>query len=328
MLIHFIFVVFGLVFRRRLARLSAVALLLSFPFWSRTSPVLRPLLRSFDKTKSASKSPQSPILTVMSYNVMSFDVLRHLDNVAPQNALDLIEWAKNADADVKCFQEFYTHKTRPNFVLLEEFKKAGYPYYTLLHPKIAPDEEGFLGVAIVSKYPIVARGEQEFENQNGMVWADLKIKKDTIRVINVHFRSMVVRFAGLKEAYKDRDYQDGKKEMKWVTSRLKYGFEHHAEEIKSINAYVDSSPHPVILCGDFNETPYSYTYGQVRQRLNNAFEDAGTGFGFSYRNAPKYIRIDNQFYDPKAFEIQSFKTQNDILYSDHFPIFGRYKIKF
>jgi endonuclease/exonuclease/phosphatase (EEP) superfamily protein YafD len=326
MVLHAVLGLWFLLFNPRAARLSVVALLLSFPFWNRTNPLLRTAWRTVQKP--ATTPPQNKTLTVMSYNVASFDVLRHLDNIEPQNALDLIAWAKNAEADIKCFQEFYTHKVRPNFVLLPQFKKAGYPYYTLRHPKVAPNEENFMGLAIVSKFPIVARGEQEFENQNGILWADLKIKNDTIRVVNVHLRSMIVRFGGLKEAYQNRDYKKGKQESRWVASRLKYGFEHHAEEIKIITACIDSSPYPVMVCGDFNETPYSYAYGQMRQRLRNAFEDAGTGFGFSYRDTPRFIRIDNQFYDPNAFAIEDFKTRRDVIYSDHFPIFGRYKMKF
>jgi endonuclease/exonuclease/phosphatase (EEP) superfamily protein YafD len=80
------------------------------------------------------------------------------------------------------------------------------------------------------------------------------------------------------------------------------------------------------VCGDFNETPYGYAYGQVRHRLSNAFEEAGSGFGFSYRNAPRYIRIDNQFYDKKKLKVLDFQTRRDVSYSDHYPIVGRYKL--
>ena len=62
---------------------------------------------------------------------------------------------------------------------------------------------------------------------------------------------------------------------------------------------IERSPYPVILCGDFNEVPYGYAYGRVRKQLRNAFENSGTGFGFTYNKAPRYIRIDNQFYSNK-----------------------------
>ena len=325
MLVHLFFFCWFLLFNRSWVWLSGVALVLSFPFWARTSPILRGVFQK-SATQDDSKPKPGNSFTLMSYNVVSFDVLRYLDNIEPQNAMDLIEWAKTADADVKCLEEFYSHHTRPKFDVIPQFKKAGYRYYTVLHPAIATNEENFIGLAIFSKYPIVGRGEQEFENQNGMLWADLKIKNDTVRIINVHLRSYVLQLVNLKHAYQKRDYKDGKKQVRGVLGRLKYGFEHHVTELKAIEACIDSSPYPVIVCGDFNETPYSYVYGRLRQRLNNAFEDAGSGLGFSYRNMPNFIRIDNHFYDPKAFEVQSFKTRRDVAYSDHFPIFGQYTI--
>jgi exonuclease III len=51
----------------------------------------------------------------------------------------------------------------------------------------------------------------------------------------------------------------------------------------------------------------------------------GIGFGFSYRNDPKFIRIDNQFFDQKTFQVIDFQTHKDIRYSDHFPVFGIYR---
>ncbi len=289
-------------------------LLLSFPFWSRTFGI------NFSKENN-----EKPSFTLLSYNVMSFDVLNHLDGKSPQNALDMVKWAVDNEADIKCFQEFYSHH-RPNFNLLAQFKQAGYPYKAILHPFIAQNEENFFGLAIISKFPIVGKGEKEFENQNGMVYADIKIGKDTIRIINVHQRSMIVRFGGIKKAYKDESYKAGKTEVRKVLSRLKFGFEHHAEESKMVLDWVEASPYPVIVCGDFNETPYSYSYGKFKQRFSNAFEEKGSGFGFTYKNAPKFIRIDNQFYDKKGFDVLSFKTRSDIKYSDHFPIIGSYKL--
>ncbi|MEZ4904689.1 MAG: endonuclease/exonuclease/phosphatase family protein [Spirosomataceae bacterium] len=288
--IHLLLCIFWFIYWPQKSLLSACALLLSFPFWARTGHFT-------SAKKFTEKVPKE--LKVLSYNVMSFDVLRYLDRSDPQNALDLLAWAKDTEADVKCFQEFYNLDTRPDFNTLQQFKKVGYKHYTVLHPKIAKYEKHFFGLAILSKYPIVKRGEMEFQDQNGMLFADIKIGTDTIRVINVHLRSLIVRFGKLKEAYQEKNYQQGKSESRKVFERIKYGFVNHAQETQWLCQWIDQSPYPVLLCGDFNETPYGYVYGQVRKRLSNAFEEVGSGFGFSYQNAPKFIRIDNQFFDPK-----------------------------
>lgn len=292
----------------------------SFPFWKRTVGF------DFSDNKPADNS-----FTVMSYNVMSFDVLNYLDRKDTENAPQMIDYAIAAEADIKCFQEFYNYNQRPNhpllrFNTLDQFKKAGYKYKTVLHPFIAQTEENFFGLAIVSKFPIVGRGEHEFSNQNGALYADIVIKKDTIRVINLHLHSLIVRFSKLKKAVKDEDLEDGKKESKQVLSKLKQGFVSHAEEIKFVEQWILDSPYPVMVCGDFNETPYSFVYGTIRKHLANAFEEKGRGFGFSYRNDPKFIRIDNQFFDQSAFQVSDFQTHSDIKYSDHYPVFGVYRL--
>ena len=319
LLLHVCFAGWFLVFNWRKMGWSVVALLLSFPFWARTyTSTLFP--------QKKAKPASSEAFTLMNYNVMSFDVLHHLDKINPQNALDLVEWTVKADADIKCFQEFHNNNQSPHFNTLQRLKNAGYRHQALLLPANSPREQNFFGMALVSKFPIVAQGSQEFENQNGLIWADIRLKGRTVRVINVHFRSLIVRFNKLGTAYKNRDYAEGKAATRTVLARLKYGFEKHAAEWKIVRKYVEESPHPVLVCGDFNETPYSYLYGQFRQRLANAFEESGHGFGFSYKNTPRFIRIDNQFFDSKAFDIQQFDTRTDIKYSDHYPVFGRYGV--
>ncbi len=314
-ILNLFFLVSNLLIRNKRAWFYGALLLLSFPFWKRTFGF------HFSNTKTSSNS-----FSVMSFNVMDFDVLNHLDHINPQNATDLMYWAVHEDVDIKCFQEFYNHHTN-NFNTIVQFRKNGYKYRTILHTPISRNEQGFLGVAIMSKYPILDTDEKVFGDMNGVIRADIAIKKDTIRVINVHLRSLVVRFSGIKKAYTDENYDEGKTATKTILSKIKHGFEHHAEEIEIVEEWIKSSPYPVIVCGDFNETPYSYVYGRLRKTLNNGFEEAGSGFGFSYKNAPKYIRIDNQFYQKEKFEIESFATRADVKHSDHFPIIGRYRLK-
>lgn len=316
LLIHLVFFVFFALRKSSKIALSGAALLLSFPFWSRT----------FQFSWGAPPASEKQELTVLSYNVMSFDAYNFIQNIHPENNQAMLEWVKGLDTDIQCYQEFYNSDTRPHLNTLKQLKKAGYPYYTVLHPDIAPREQHCMGLAILSKYPIIDRGEVEFHDQNGLLFADIVVRKDTIRVINLHLRSMIVRFGGLKEAYLEKDYKQGKKEAKKVTQRLKMGFVHHSEEADVLLEWIRKSPHPVLVCGDFNEIPYGYVYGEVRSMLANAFEEKGHGFGFSYRNTPRFIRIDNQFFDKKKLEVIDFQTRRDIPYSDHYPVIGRYRL--
>lgn len=306
-----------LIFHPKRALLSGVALLLSFPFWDRTFG-----WGAVNDEETASGKE----IKVMSYNVMSFDMQSYLGDNERENTYKLIEWVEKEDADVKCFQEFFNHRDRKDLQTFSQFKKQGYPYYVSLHSHEDEGKDYSNGLAILSKHPIIQHEALEFSNQNGIIYADIKIKEDTIRFISVHLRSMIVRVGGIKLAVKEKNIGLGRYELFNIFRKLKWGFTNHAKEAKILTEWIEKSPHPVLVCGDFNEIPYGFAYGQVRKRLLNAFEEAGEGFGFTYRKAPGFIRIDNQFYDPKKLKAVDFQTRNDVKYSDHYPTIGRYKV--
>ncbi|WP_428663657.1 endonuclease/exonuclease/phosphatase family protein [Runella sp.] len=317
LILHILLFGFWLVIRPKKAWLSGLALLLSFPFWARTY--------GWGAPEEAEKHSGKEI-KVMSYNVMSFDMQSYLGENERENTYKLIKWAENEDADVKCFQEFFNHETQVELQTFSQFQKKGYPYRVSLHSEEESGKDYSNGLAILSKYPIVQHKEKEFSAQNGIIYADINIKGDTIRFISVHLRSMIVRVGGIKLAVREKNFGLGRYELFNIFRKLKWGFVHHAEEAAILTEWIEESPHPVLVCGDFNEIPYSYAYGQVRKRLLNGFEEAGSGFGFTYRKAPGFIRIDNQFYDQKSLKVIDFQTRKDVKYSDHYPTIARYKV--
>lgn len=317
LIFHILLFCAWLIFNPKRAWLSGLALLLSFPFWDRTYGWGAP---------NDGESGSGKEIKVMSYNVMSFDMQSYLGDNETENTFKLMEWAKKEDADVKCFQEFFNHENRKELRTFLQFKQEGYPYYVSLHSKEEEGRDYSNGLAIFSKHPIVKQEKLEFSNQNGIIYADIKINEDTIRFISVHLRSMIVRMGGIRLAVREKNFGLGRYELGNILRKLKWGFVNHAEEAKILTEWIEDSPHPVLVCGDFNEIPYSYAYGQVRKRLSNAFEEAGSGFGFTYRKAPGFIRIDNQFYTPQKLKVVDFQTRKDIKYSDHYPTIGRYKL--
>jgi endonuclease/exonuclease/phosphatase (EEP) superfamily protein YafD len=198
-------------------------------------------------------------------------------------------------------------------------EQAGYPYHAFLKPK----ESGYIGVATFSRYPILNEGRHAFNSFNGMLWTDIRVNNDTIRVINVHLQSMGIR---VRRVLTKKEMAEVKAETRTVLGALKAGFRARHREVYLIEEQIAQSPYPVIVTGDFNDTPYSVVYERLRRRLPNAFEDAGHGFGFTLNRAPKTIRIDNQFYDSRL-QILDFVTHRDLPYSDHYPIEGEYALK-
>jgi endonuclease/exonuclease/phosphatase (EEP) superfamily protein YafD len=85
---------------------------------------------------------------------------------------------------------------------------------------------------------------------------------------------------------------------------------------------MNTSPYPIILCGDFNDTPTSFTYKQLSEGLNDSFANAGLGIGQTYNGKFPALRIDYILYSPEL-EIVNFKT-SEVSLSDHYPIISAF----
>ena len=74
----------------------------------------------------------------------------------------------------------------------------------------------------------------------------------------------------------------------------------------------------MILCGDFNDTPLSYTYRQLSRKLTDSFIEKGRGIGNTYIGEFPSFRIDYVLHSPTLYTVGY--TREDITLSDHYPI--------
>lgn len=293
--------------------LSLLVLLAGFWLWPRTIAWNDPVSNLYGK----------PTLTLLSYNLMNFNAEEFYRNPQARHETRLLtDWVVKNEASVKCFQEFYNSQRHPSLRMIARFDSSGYAYKALLYPDYKRQPDMYVGLAIFSRYPILNQGREAFgPSHNGIVWADIKIGADTVRVINVHLESMGIR---VRRVLDQQEMAGVRLQTRGILSSLREGFMARQAQIRTVERYVDESPYPVVVTGDFNETPYSVVYGRMRAKLHNAFEDAGRGFGFSLNRAPSVLRIDNQFYDANALTALRFKTLRHVPYSDHYPILGNY----
>ncbi|SFE39629.1 Uncharacterized conserved protein YafD, endonuclease/exonuclease/phosphatase (EEP) superfamily [Spirosoma endophyticum] len=265
-------------------------------------------------------------IKVFSYNVKTFDLNFGRDlNRYPSSPRfrRLANYVIHYDAPVKCFQEYYSKRTKPEYDFIKRFRQAGFIYSVILHPENVQSSGVAMGMAIFSIYPIVNSGREAFDLPNGLLWADVKIGNDTIRVINVHLHSMGIRIG---KVLKKDEMSEVKHETRGILSALRTGFVERNLQVTKLQQYVKDSPHPVIITGDFNDTPYGVVYERMRRLLPNSFEEEGHGFGFTYNHMPNFIRIDHQFHDPRL-PVLNFETINYVSDSDHYPIVGTYVVK-
>ena len=289
------------------AILPIIVLAIGYPFIQRTIVLKDPI------------KAENP-LTVFSYNVFGFYGDGYEEN--KQKADKLMQYSIDYEADIKCFQEFYNLNNNNNFQTLSPMRREN-QYF------VSSDENnsGLVSLAIFSVYPIIHSEVKTFGklNANGYLVADIAREKDTIRIVNLQFQSMGIRVGKVVQQVEGQDYEEAKKAGRGILSSLKWGFEKHSSEVEMVERLIDESVYPVILCGDFNETPYGNAYGNIRDRLKNAFEERGNGFGFTLNRSPRIVRIDNQFCS-ESIKVLDFQTFSDIKYSDHLPVLGRYKL--
>lgn len=260
-------------------------------------------------------------IKVMNYNVRLFDLYNWSHNKQTRNKIfDLL---KSADADIYCFQEFFyvdnkgqfeTRDTMVSFLRAKNYREA----YT---HKIRGGQ--YFGVATFTAFPIVNSGVINFSNDinNVCLYTDLLIKGDTVRVYNLHIASIRFSYDDYKFV-KDADLSTGEKELekgaRTLYRRLADAFKKRSKQSDIILAHIAESPYPVMVCGDFNDSPVSYCYRLFSAQLTDSFKEAGNGIGNTYSGPMPSYRIDYIFHDNsfKAVDYRVLKQK----YSDHLPI--------
>ncbi|MBE7685342.1 endonuclease [Tenacibaculum piscium] len=236
-------------------------------------------------------------LKIMSYNVHLFNYYKHLSEVTTEQKI--YEFINNQNPDVIAMQEFY-HSDLLDIKLPYKYIKT-------------KSKTSKFGLAIYSRYPIVNKGSLNFKNSaNNTIFVDIVKNQDTIRVYNVHLESLKIN--------PEKEYF-GEKDSERLFKRLANGFEKQVSQTELILQHEYSWKKKKIMCGDFNNTSYSWVYRQLSKDKKDAFLTAGIGLGKSFR----YIypmRIDFMLTDTMA-TINQYKTFNDIKLSDHYPIMTR-----
>lgn len=245
---------------------------------------------------SASKKIENPQnVKVMNYNVRLFNFYEWI----PEKGIDtkIIDFIKRESPDVLSIQEYHLHKN----IDLSFFK---YKFEKLSGHKTKS------GQAIFSKFPIINSGSIEFpDTANNAIFADVVKGEDTIRFYNIHLESMRI----------DTKVENLKKEdSERLFKRIGTTFKMQQFQTELFLMHKQQCKYKMVICGDFNNTAFSYVYRQIKGDLNDTFKEAGNGFGRTYDFKFFPVRIDFIFTD-EAFNINGFKAYNDH-YSDHYPI--------
>lgn len=309
--INLAFVIYWMINRRAFVFIPLVLIALGF---NHITAIIQ-----FDINKNTPSNPDR-LVKVMSYNVRLFDLYNWTRNEESRNLIFNI--LKEESGDIICLQEFYT-KDEGKLQNTDTISKLQKSFASHIEYTATVKKTRHWGIATFSRYPILKKGVIRFSEKtdNICIFTDIKIKKDTIRVYNAHLES--VHFG--KQEHKvidDLNQYKAEKEnfpgIKKISVMLKKGYIKRSSQADLIQESISKSPYPVILCGDLNDTPSSYTYHTVSKNLNDAFVESGSGLGSTYYSIFPSFRIDYILYSP-VLTSYKFKTIHK-KYSDHYPI--------
>jgi len=297
-LINVVFVLYWLFTSPKWSLISVAAILLGFSH-----------LNNYFQF-SGKQSDQAGIV-VCSYNIKAFNDRSY--KKATEKAQQIMDYLKAKEADIICLQEM----SLLNKKSLEEFQEMinmeGLPTYS--------DAKRPYGPITLSRFPIIHKDEIHFEESGNMIiLTDVVTQKDTLRIFNCHLESYRFTADDINslDSLSTNTKAKNMKEFRLFGSKMKKAFIKRATQAEELRRQIEQSPYPVLVCGDFNDTPVSYSYNTVRGDLKDAFVESGTGIGNTYLGKLPSFRIDYIMHSSE-FKAHQFKIDH-VDYSDHYPV--------
>ncbi|MDE6012323.1 MAG: endonuclease/exonuclease/phosphatase family protein [Prevotella sp.] len=273
--------------------ISAVPLLCSIPY-----------IGTIYQTGLFNSTPNSTGIKIATYNVEAFG-----REISGFKAEDILTEMKKQGVDIFCIQEY--NEASGNKKNSDSYKTY-FPYMAM----------GRNDMAIYSRYPLEASEIIDFgrTNNSGM-WADVNVNGQKIRIFNVHLET--TGFNRTLHNIAKQEVQGTKIEnnaiIKAIYGNYTRGMAVRAQQADQVAREIKHSDIPVIVCGDFNDVPYSYVYKTMLGELVDGFKECGKGFMYTMRERKFKVRIDYIFHSEELKGETYYREK--LNYSDHYPVF-------
>lgn len=245
----------------------------------------------------------STTLNIITYNA-------NYPNFSEERTQTLLQYLKTTNADIVCIQE-----------ISRQFFNINRKWLDSTDYQVRQDHS----IAILSKHPFLSDAIHidypTRKNHSVACW--INYHGDSLLVINNHLESNHLSDKD-KEEYThtitDPNQQAIKSSTRILIDKLSKAANYRGAQTDSICTIIDRNKHhSIIVCGDLNDTPISYAYQQLAQRLTSAYQQAGTGPGFTYTRRSFPVRIDHLFFT-NDWTCTSCRIDHTIYTSDHYPL--------
>lgn len=299
-----VWVVVWAVFRKKYIYLSVICLAVGYNYPGRYI--------QWNKVNKENIPEES--LKIMSYNVQQF---YYKGNVA-ENMEAVLQSIKENNPDIICFQEYYSKKKGQESIHAR-LKSIGYDYYSAT----MQSKHYVVGSVIYSRYEILNTEflSKEKSLQNRCLYIDITYNEQPVRVYNFYLASNLLEKEDAHvirkiASQKNVKTEDGKNLIrKIITASRK-----RAKELDLLLPYIQSCKTDFIVCGDWNDTPGSYTYGVMHKYGQDTFKKRGRGWGFTFHEATPQQRLD-YIMPSKRWTVHSYRRLLSKA-SDHYPIYS------
>lgn len=251
------------------------------------------------------------VLNIISYNVHG---LRHLDENRMVDGIEIARLAADRDCDLLCLQEF-PRNTKVYDGLSDAIRQQTKMKYRY------SDRNG--NFVLFSAFPIQNAQTTYFPNRaNGYQTADLNIDGRRVRVLHIHLQSNAVSSIADKVARKgDFQTRETWMDIRGMMGRFKRSAPHRALQAESLATLIAQTPHPLLVVGDLNDTPHTYTYHTLSRGLQDAFIEKGRGLGITYAGRIPALRID-YIFARTPFSVLNYRAEKKG-FSDHKAIWAQ-----
>ncbi len=313
LLLLLLFLVFWLFASIRYALISGICLIIG---WQNIHAFF-----GFSMAKQDFNHKQPGSIRLMTWNVRGWDEFSTKKLGASGHRLPMLKLVGSQNADLLCFQEFYEPADSAKSNIRYIRRQLEFPYFFFSRDHHNRNNKYETGVIIFSKYPIVATYQVHFntdtlQKTESLIAADVNVNGHIIRLFTTHLQSVLFKPKDFRNVEIIRNAEDSiLPASRSLAKKLKDALEIRGKQADRVRQQLDACPYPLIICGDFNDVPNSYTYFHIRGNLQDAFIAKCFGVGRSYVHISPTLRIDYIFPSKEFLIFQSERLKSP--YSDH-----------